>query len=458
MIRCGLMFLMISYSSFAGIKNDMMKFFNDIGLSSNVSSAGAYQDQMGGFYTGGSFVTRTRPLNTNLMNIQMPEMRMGCSGIDMFTGGFSFINSQQLIRTLRSIGSSAASYSFALALQTVTPQIKSVIDELSAKMQDINNMNINSCEAAATLVGGIWPKTEASNGLLCKSIGTNYGKFSDWADSRHKCGAGNQQESINSGKANTSFKDILQGEFNIAWQALQKSPFLSGQRGMAEFFMSISGSIVSKKSGNSYNYYPLKSLATSELLGALIDGIKPANIYKCPIGGDDKCIITESSPRQEISIGKGNALLEKISLLLQSMGYKIRNDGDISEEERSFVNSTTLPIFKMLAVEVAFRENGSPVNALRFTEAIAYDIILRYFDEIIEVVDSSISQIQYVQINDEIIREFKSNLYRTRKMLLRERSSIYQQIATTLKAVQHTHQTEQKLQSMFLNAGSVSDG
>src|SRR5690606_30994371 len=97
-------------------------------------------------------------------------------------------------------GSNAAGYAFNLALATVTPQIKSVLDELSAKVQEMTNQNINSCETAATLVGGVWPQTDASSQLLCNAMGKELGLASDWAQSRQKCGAEQQRETTNAKK------------------------------------------------------------------------------------------------------------------------------------------------------------------------------------------------------------------------------------------------------------------
>jgi conjugative transfer pilus assembly protein TraH len=96
------------------------------GQSVNVTEGGAYRDQMGSYFTGGSLMTRAKAANTNLMSVQMPSFNSGCGGIDLFMGGFSFINAEAFMQMARNIGSNALSYGFSLALQTVTPQIKSI--------------------------------------------------------------------------------------------------------------------------------------------------------------------------------------------------------------------------------------------------------------------------------------------------------------------------------------------
>ncbi len=263
-------------------------------MANNVTAGGGYQDQTGGFYTGGSVFARSKVNNADLFSLQMPHYRSGCGGIDLFLGGFSFINAAEFTQLLRNIGSNASGYAFNLALATVTPQIKSVLDDLSAKVHSITNQTINSCEAAATLVGGAWPQTDASSQLLCNAMGNELGKASDWAQSRQKCGVKKERESINAlkgtGKA-VEFKDILGDEFNVAWKAIQKNAFLSKDPQLAEFFMTISGTIVSRlvKGRLEVKVFPSKSI-DPQLLSALIKGKAGVQIYKCDLHDENQCL------------------------------------------------------------------------------------------------------------------------------------------------------------------------
>ena len=150
-----MLFVLGSSSLSASMQANLDQAFKTLGLSHNVTTGGGYQDQTGGFYTGGSMFARSKVNNADLLSLQLPHYRAGCGGIDIFAGGFSYINSQEFIALLRSIGSNASGYAFNLALATVTPQIKSVLDDLLAKVQKMTNQSINSCEAAATLVGGV---------------------------------------------------------------------------------------------------------------------------------------------------------------------------------------------------------------------------------------------------------------------------------------------------------------
>jgi conjugative transfer pilus assembly protein TraH len=107
-------------SAFAGMQDNLEKAFGALGMSNNLTTAGGYQDQTGGFYTGGSVFSRSKVNNAELFSLQMPHYRSGCGGIDLFMGGFSYINAAAFTQLLRNIGSNAGGYAFNLALATVT--------------------------------------------------------------------------------------------------------------------------------------------------------------------------------------------------------------------------------------------------------------------------------------------------------------------------------------------------
>ena len=220
----------------AGMQENLEKAFKILGMPNNITEGGGYQDQTGGFYTGGSVFARSKATDAEIFSLQLPHYRSGCGGIDLFLGGFSYITGQEFTQLLRNIGSNSMGYAFNLGLATVTPHIKSVLDDLAAKVHNVTNQNINSCETAATLVGAVWPQSDKSSQHLCNAIGNSYGEVSDWVQSRQKCGAKGERDRVIAQKNNApGFQDMLGDEFNIAWKAIQKNAFLASDKDLAEF-------------------------------------------------------------------------------------------------------------------------------------------------------------------------------------------------------------------------------
>lgn len=434
----------------ADMQDNLERAFGALGMSNNVTTAGGYQDQTGGFYTGGSVFSRSKINNAELFSLQMPHYRAGCGGIDLFMGGFSYINGAAFTQLLRNIGSNAGGYAFNLALATVTPQIKSVLDELSAKVQQMTNQNINSCESAATLVGGVWPQSDASSQMLCNAMSKELGIASDWAQSHQKCGSEGKRNEVNNRKSEKAgFKDILGDEFNIAWLAIQKNSFLSRDPQLAEFFMTISGTIISRRVSDSLEMKVLPSKSgDSTLLTALIKGLIPVEIYKCDDEHESKCL---APTLQKLTLPEEKSLFGKVQALLQSISTKVRADGALSLEERGFINSTMIPVLKIIAVEVAFKEGGSPLSVTNFSEAIAHDILLQYLDEVMSIVWDSVTQLKKTQINDHMIEEFRAGIAASRKTLFAQRTALFEQMSTTLDLIERAQQIETKLQNMFIS-------
>lgn len=443
--------LFFTSSLVAGMQENLEMAFRSLGMAHNVSDGGGYQDQLGGFYTGGSVFARSKVNNAQLLSMQMPHYRAGCGGIDLFLGGFSFINAQAFTQLLRNIGSNASGYAFNLALATVTPQIKSVIDDLSAKVQQMTNQSINSCEAAATLVGGVWPQSDASSKILCQAMGNNLNLASDWAQAHQKCGSEGQRNAYNARKNEVAhFRDTLGDEFNIAWKAIQKNDFLRGDADLAEFFMSLSGTIISRRNVEvlEMKVYPSKS-THPDLINGLIRGNTPVEIYRCDNREEDKCL---SPVVRTIVIPAARALYGKVHRLLLSLSEKVKGDVVPTPEEQAFVNSTMIPVLKIMAVEAAFKKGGSPLSASDYAEAIAHDILLHYLEEVMELVWDSITHLKKPQINDHVIEEFRKGVASSRKVLFAQRTALFEQMAITLDLIERTQQIESKVQNMFISS------
>lgn len=198
----------------AGVNAELDSFFNGMGGAANVTGPSAYQGQSAGYYTGGGLWSRFAQTSANPINLQLPNVKAGCGGIDLFGGSFSFINSDELIALLKATASNALGFAFMLAIKSISPQIASTLEDLSQKVQQLNQFNMNSCEMAQNLVSGLWGKQAGREAEICKYIGNSQGIFSDWAKSRHECNEGGERSSTLA--ANTD-PTIPADSYNYTW-------------------------------------------------------------------------------------------------------------------------------------------------------------------------------------------------------------------------------------------------
>lgn len=428
--------------SHAGIGRDLEGFFNRLGAVTNGTSPGVYHDQSGGYYNGGGLSLRNRARNTQIATVQLPNLKAGCGGIDMFTGGFSYISSSELVNTLKSIGSNAISYGFMLAMKTFAPAVQSVMAELQDMASKINQANINSCETAATLLGGVWPKSDLTSRHICTSMGSSGGMFKDWAAARQGCGAGSGQSGVMARKGyQEGYKNILAEEFNIAWEVLKKNNYIFSDRELAELCMTISGSIVAYKEGDNRKVITLPSRADNDnLIKALFEG-GSIDVYGCNETG--KCLRVQMKRYSVASSGLAN----RVRKTLSDITKKAINDDPLNQEEIAFIGKVRLPVYKMINVLSAFKRQEFDLRD--FTDIICIDLVHQYITEIIDVMLEETANLKNAQVSDEEINRFIKQLQEAKASINRKRKIAYEQMNQMLIMIETTKSYEKKLENTF---------
>lgn len=437
-------FMMSSAS--AHLQQDMAAFFNKLGASTNESRGGSFKDQSAGYYSGGSLFARNKVHNSELVHVQLPGYRAGCGGIDMHLGAFSYISSEKLVQIMRSIGSSVASYGLMLALETISPQVKNIVSELNDLAQKINMANINSCKVAATALGAVLTQSDAANHHLCNMIGNDgsYGGFSDYAAANQGCGAGGRRsEVLREGKQIPHFAKMLGSSFNLAWKALMENAFLNQDKKLAEFFMTLSGTLVSQERGEGFYIFSKPSLAHNDsLMTALLYGGR-AMVYAC--SGDNRhgdCLKVVS---EMVFISPQEGLVSKARDMLISIQNKIFEDQPLSEKEKGFLESTKLPFYKMLNVITAYRRGEAPLEISDYAELAAVDVLFHYVTQILDVMEESLSHLKQAQVDDSQIRLFEKGLRMAKNRIHQRRMGDLKNMETVLALIKKTELLEKSL-------------
>jgi conjugative transfer pilus assembly protein TraH len=435
---------------YANINSDLNSYFNDLGFSSNTTSPSAYHGQEAGFYTGGSILARNAIRDVQIVQIDLPSYRSGCGGIDLFAGGFSFINSDQLINMLNNILNNAAAYAFTLSLETVTPEIANVMKYWYDIANKVNQANLNSCETAEGIVGGLWPKTRSAQQRVCEDVGSSTNYFTDWAAARQGCGAGGDYASVvNSNKSNPLYKSMIIDTGNIAWKAIQQVGFLASDPELAELFMSLSGTVVLYKNGNSSDsnieHVTFPALIQDDkILNSLLHGGE-AKIYKCDTTDTDGCLHPSKST---VNITEDNAFSTHVAKILTDILLKIYDDTPLNDEEIGLLQSTSLPVYKMLNVQAASQKDKSIIDVTGYADIIAVDILFEYLRESLLIVKNSVATLPYPE---EIIAELQPNLDKQLADLRKQQESSYKQLTMSIQLIEQT-QTLEKMLSADLSS------
>ena len=369
-------------SAFATVADDMDGFFNDVGFASNTTNVQAFQSQAAGFYGGGSLYARTPVRNYRLVTLDLPEARTGCAGIDLLTGSMSIISGDKIVEFGKQVMASSGAYAADIMIATTIPELKNVRDFLQATAQKVNQTSINSCEMAQNLVGGLWPKTAASQDKICndqKRMGKQ-GELSDYVASRMDCAGLGRKEGMEQAAQNDKYKKQVVLDKNLIWSLLGDAGVVANSQELAELMMSLTGSIIIDKDGKVTQVPSLLEGCglVQVLLGA--PGAQ-AKIWHC--ADKDKCL---GVGLKSMVISEDKSLTGKVRKLIHEIDQKLKVDDAPTPQEMSFLAMTPLPIMKFLTVlnSTQYGATGSDIDA--YATLIATDILQNYLRNLLQVV------------------------------------------------------------------------
>ena len=435
-----LLLYMFTFNAHAGgVLGSMQGFWDGLGGMSNVSGPTAYQGQSAGYYTLGNLYARTPVKNVYPLSIQLPSARGGCGGIDIFAGSFSFINADQFIKTGKAIVNNAKGFAFQLALETISPVITEKLEELQNKMQEINSMNINSCETAAALVGGMWPKHDRASATICATMGNKKGIFDDYAQAKHECESGGKRAET-SKKVEDRSDAIKLDDVNIAWKALRESNFFGAggnfDKQLAELFMTLSGTVIilapkNDDDGPKFEFVTAR-IAHNDVISTLMDGGQ-IKTHRCDEA--DKCLnmIKEGNHHQ---ITAGKAFKTRVQTLLESMISKIIIDEELDKQELALLNMTSIPIYRVLNVYAAYSGAGTIFELPVYSEAISLHILYAYLNDILRQV--TVASDRLVLGSEDQLAHFKDGLKDARTALAEREIKTNQSYTTLMQMVDRT--------------------
>jgi conjugative transfer assembly protein len=389
----------------ASVDADLNKFFNDLGGGSNYTSPSVMQGQSAGYMTGGAFFARMPTRNIQLISITLPNVSAGCGGIDAYLGAFSFINSEQLQAMAKMIMSNAIGYAFDLALETTCPQCKMVMDKLQDIATKINNLNISTCQAAQALVGGIVGNRLAQDQQACTSVASENSMFSDFLQTRQRCGVGGESNSVlNNPKAKNREEEIPRN-INSVWKAFNRiNQVVSNDRELKEMMMTMVGTTIYDAKGN---MTVLPSLGvTDELISTLLYG-GTATMYRC--NDVSECLKPSKS---KVTIQERNALVPKVKEMISHIHASVVADVPLKQEEITFISNTRIPIYRHIKdVAMAGADSNFVLNLAQY---IALNHALEYVNGLVSLTELASSK---TLGSEEEVKQFQDRVKNVRERL-----------------------------------------
>jgi conjugative transfer pilus assembly protein TraH len=454
--------LVFASQSYAGLSSSLSGFLDSASYSSNVTEASASLTQQGGYLQGGSGYIRTPVENLQIANIQLPGINAGCGGIDIFTGGMSFISSEKLTQFGQAVVQNAIPYSVQLALKIWTPTIAENLQWFLDIVEAINNFNMSSCQAAqlgVNAVAGLFEGDDVKS-AVCQSYGTQSNMFSDWLASKQGCDDDKAAEVTQKAKeAETPLADLIKANRNIVWFMLMKNDYLHANKQIAEYLMSMTGTVVYGDNVKNditpwgpligdqtsagidmmlYGKGTSSSAVTTDESGKTGETDTTISIYECDSNSGEEC---KKKKIVSLNIDAKDALIPRLSATLANIGKKIKTDQDLQPDEENLVNSTHIPVAKFIENDI---RSGLTPPYHEYAEVIAREVLSRFMDR-------AITQAAYSLQNDPLaktdeVKAILNNLYMARKELVeRVRSQAYDMILARQQMISRSLEIEKSI-------------
>ena len=331
-----------AHPSRADLGSEVKDMFDRLGLSGTVSPAGVYEGQSRGFVTGGSLSVRLPNETLRPLSVSLPHLRAGCGGIDLHLGAISYISTDELIRKMKNIGSSFASYAFLMALKTLCSPCENIMEKLEAASRSANALSVETCKAGESLAKGIFGEGGIIRGEQagrCALVGTRTSVFTDPAEGFSECstqtGLDRTVADISSG-TDQQAKYLAKPARNAVWEALREIPASALSKERKEQIMSVTGTFVVTGVGSEYKPPTIG-------LEYLTDGGGVASVYSC--GTDPDCGNPVAAPVPPGFKAFSRLVAEKLEEAHSAVAENRRPD----DETVRFLDALPFPAWKLLS-------------------------------------------------------------------------------------------------------------
>ena len=327
------LFLLAAPSANADIEADLDNLFDDMQAFSNITPPGFSSGATRGIAGYGSFFYRAPTRRLQPIGVTLPSFSTrGCGGIDLFTGGFSFVSKEQIVAYMRQLASNAVGVAFSMGLKALSAPLDATIQEFRAAIDAINSFQLDSCEDAKMLVSGISGKAQTHSSNLCSIYG------GDTADDSFAARFGCASDDSTRGDADRLAK-MEQGanpnqvrgcgfgkDINLTWDVIKRSPALDRER--RELIMSLFGAQIIRSTESTVNFDSQFLAPTLEVADLASD--ETLSVYRC----DDTDDCLNPTPTDTTL---PSTFIESIEDDLIDIATELNTTGDLTAEQNGLL-------------------------------------------------------------------------------------------------------------------------
>jgi len=323
-------------------------------VMSTSSGVNYFEGQKRGYATFGSFSARLPVRTDYLFSIEKPHLKVGCGGIDLFMGGFSFLNTDYLVQKIQRMMQAAPFIAFDVALQTLWPEGSEILKKAEAIIDALNQIQLSECGIyiPKTIVDiakdpGAFFKTQAEkNAGIAQNKGfSNFWK-NFWDRYVHITGSDVQMEGVSQFDVTKGLSPLLQG-----WLAQSQGTgfvsYLASQgkvdSTIADIFKAYVGDLVftanDDKTIFNIQFQPSKCKEAH-----VKDALQKGTIYRASGSG---CVAEDST---QITQQVENAILNAYNT--------IKSKGTLPSNVQKLIEISPTPLYLFFKVSILMQDNS----------------------------------------------------------------------------------------------------
>lgn len=432
-----LAFFVTSTHAEAAIDDQLNQMFGRWGLRSASSPPTAFQGQTRNAYTGGSLEMRFENDPVALATIAPPRLSVGCGGIDVYLGSFSYGSLNRYVQLLQQIGTGVVlGYAFQLAMKAICPDCADVLNKLEAAARALNTAGrIGPCNAAQNV------KAALAAGNSLKELGSTVSKATDSVlESRGRIADMWENRDVRAGEDIPTALASMAAEGvtangNLVWRALgQAVPAVPTD--VRRFIMSITGTVVVDAQGIP-SYFP-PTLSHADILHSSTTlTITPTSLFRC-LDNEVDCL--QMDQVEENFTG----FKELIGNLMVGIATAIETGRVLNAAEQNLVNSVPVPIYSLYARRGHTREDRQAITA-QYRDVIGANFAFYYMRYLSHQLTRQV--LSFKLSNPEFIgdvQQYLDNLQRVMDEAYKDLSTENEKVMSTLTVLNTSNQGPRK--------------
>ena len=356
---------------------------------STSTSAGGYSNQQRGFYSAGGFSGRYRMTNDFLVTASPPRLEVGCGGIDLFGGGFTYLDPEYLVEKFERIIQAAPAFAFDLAMTQYCQVCKDSMNTLTAITDQLNSIQLNDCRMSKRLVTAVAEDKNVARELWSEAAGNfsvSEALKKNPQDFQAQVRASNGAAPDDTQSTLADCPDLFRRIF-VNGSVMQNA---ANEAGLGAFAPVMRGLIGDARV--TYN-------STQRLYQVETFSFCPSNSLVQP----DSFVtgtVDQMSPTGACSSSGMAPVIEVVNDQLVSIATKLRTPGgaaQLTPEERAFVNRSSFPLLTLLSNAAAQGNSEAMVEIL--SEPVAFATSYRMLNDLWEVMRFVIHKSNQVSSN-----------------------------------------------------------